>query len=99
MSVPEDRSVFWFYQLITVDQDRIQRWGPVVVGELDYSVCQATDIPVTELAYVWNVDEGRFYVPDDQRVRTLGAVAAATHNTELSVNYAVTEVLQYQCKH
>ena len=46
------------------------------------------------------VDEERFYVPDDQSVRTVGAAAAAAaaHNTEPSVNYSLTEVFQCQCK-
>jgi hypothetical protein len=70
-----------------------------IVGELEYLFCQETDIYVTILAHVSNVDEERFYVPDDQRVRKVGAAAAATHNTEPSVNYSLTEVFQCQCKH
>ena len=75
-----------------MDQDRLQRRDSVV-EELDYSVCWATDISLTNLAYVPTVDEE----PNDQRVNTLGA-AAVTHNTEPSVNYALAEVLQCQCK-
>jgi hypothetical protein len=76
----------------------MQRRDSVAVEELEDLFCHATDISVTILAHVSNVDEGRFYVPDDQRVRTVGA-AAATHNTEPSVNYSLTEVFQCQCKH
>jgi hypothetical protein len=81
-----------------VSQRTTQRQDSVAVRELDYSVCQATDVSVTKLAYVSNVDEKRFYAPDDQRVGTLAA-AAATHNTAPSVNYSLTEVLQCQCTH
>jgi len=78
----------------------MQRRDYVVVKELEYLFWQPTDISVTMLAHVSNVDEERFYVPNDQRVRTVGAAAAAaTHNTEPSVNYSLTVVFQCQCKH
>jgi len=76
----------------------MQRRYSVVVEELEYLFYQATDISVTIQAHVSKVDEERFYVPNDQSVRMVGA-AAATHNTEPSVNYSLTEVFQCQCKH
>jgi hypothetical protein len=47
-----------------------------------------TDISETKLAYLSNIEGERLCVPNDQRVHVLGT-AAATHNTEPSVNYSL----------